>query len=73
MAETANQFLTSWINDYILAESVTLDEIDSVMEDILKDAEEGKIDIADLNQEAGGNLRAHIEKILRDLDRDART
>lgn len=68
MAEDPKKWLDRWINTYIYAEGRTPDEIEEVMDDLLRDAQESGISAAELDKAADGSVRSHILTILRKID-----
>lgn len=68
MKQTAKEFLASWVHSYIYAEPVTVDEIDSKVEECVSDADESGISRDDLEKESSG-LRTFILAAIEKMDR----
>lgn len=68
MAATPEEFLASWKNSYIFAESRTIHDLETVMRDLEDDAKHEGISRSDLDQAAGGDLRQHIIGVLKKQD-----
>jgi len=68
MAQDAEQFLNGWTGSYVLAKPVVIEDVDWLLEDIEEDAAGQGITANDLNRAAGGDLRSHLETLIRALD-----
>lgn len=69
MSEKIKNFIDAWINSYVYAESCSLDDVDSLVQDITRDSEASGISLEEIEVVIGSPIRSHLLEVLTRLDR----